>query len=299
MERGVGDESQVQELIDQGHTDWNNGFRGACQGGHLALVQEMLRRGATSPFLTEFMEACLEGRRLVAEFLLDQGMGETVIAFRLACRKGNLAWAFDLCSRMLPDELDACLGEASETGHWPLIHALIDQGATDWDGGLYGACRSGRKDVFADMLQRGATDLAGGCLRAVCIYGQPAMLGEILQRGVPIDGDAALDLAIWGFTCLHPDAQRFMPLVATLLYRGASLAGKSGEMLFTSIHFTDECVELLLKAGVSGDLLPADRVDRVLPPLLAQKREKYLPILQALDVLCSDLCELIVHYAPL
>ena len=39
-----------------------------------------------------------------------------------------------------------------------LLKLMIEKGATNWDGGLYGACQGGHLDLAKLMIQKGATE---------------------------------------------------------------------------------------------------------------------------------------------
>lgn len=103
-------------------------LRGACEGGHLALANLMIAKGAN-----EWNQALVT-----------------------ACRGGNLALA-NLMIEKGAHNWSRGLHEACEAGHLALANLLIAKGANDWNGGLQLACRCGNNALAKLMVASGAT----------------------------------------------------------------------------------------------------------------------------------------------
>src|SRR3972149_3334310 len=80
----------------------------------------------------------------------------------------------------------ACWGGACCAGghcpHRDFVNLMIEKGANDWDGGLWGACRGGHYDLANFMIQKGANDWNWG-LQSACQGGHRDLVNLMISLG--------------------------------------------------------------------------------------------------------------------
>ena len=108
----------------------NDGLWGACEGGHMVVVEKMIACGAND-WNFGLLGACEGGHMAVVEKMIS-------------C--GALWWNMGL--------REACYG-----GHMVVVENMITKGADNWDLGLYWACYGGHMAVVEKMIACGATKI--------------------------------------------------------------------------------------------------------------------------------------------
>lgn len=147
---------QVATESDDVKLVWNNGLRGACKGGHRAIVDLMIERGATD-WSAGLYCACLNNHRVLVDLMIERGTFST-------------------------KNWNDCLYCACKNGHRALVDLMIEKGATDWNRGLAEACRSGIRALVDLMIKRGATQWNWG-LAGACLGGHRALVDLMIERG--------------------------------------------------------------------------------------------------------------------
>jgi hypothetical protein len=160
--------------------DWNEGLRGACQGGHQDIAQWMIEKGADN-FSLGLRGACRGGHRSMAEWMIEKGAVCWDLGLRGACRGGHQAMA-QWMIEMGADEWDYGLGDACRGGYQEMVEWMIKKGANKWDHGLRSACRGGHQEIAQLLIDNGATDLNWG-LGGACRGGHWALAEWLIEKG--------------------------------------------------------------------------------------------------------------------
>jgi len=72
--------------------------------------------------------------------------------------------------------------KACEHGHLEIVKLMIDQGATNWNNGLYIACKYGHLEIVKLMIEQGATDWNTG-LEGACYSGNIEIVKLMIEQG--------------------------------------------------------------------------------------------------------------------
>jgi hypothetical protein len=112
---------------------YNDALRGACEAGYSDLAREMITFGADD-WGRGIWASCIGGHIDIAHDIINRAIA-TDGALRLA---GNYSW-------------DTLLETACHHDRPDFARLAIDHGATNWDSGLYGACKSGSM-VCAELV---------------------------------------------------------------------------------------------------------------------------------------------------
>lgn len=148
--------------------DWNSGLYGACEGGHMDLVELMISKGANewhgamgsachggnleivkliAPKTDRYgslqyglREACLAGHFEIVKYLFSKGAYFTNDALYAACIYGNL----EIVKFLALQALQSSQGSQSLNNN------------CDYDIGLYGACVGGHVEIARFMISRGS-----------------------------------------------------------------------------------------------------------------------------------------------
>ncbi len=67
-------------------------------------------------------------------------------------------------------------------GHLEIANLMIEKGATNWDWGLRGACEGGHLEIVNLMIEKGATDWDWG-LRSACLEGHLEIVNLMIEKG--------------------------------------------------------------------------------------------------------------------
>lgn len=169
--------SLIELAIARGATTVSWAFLGACRGGHVDLVEEMLatdgrvpqsglaRRQLSEHILATGAEyAARRDNIAVIQLLIGRGVQSLGDALSGAAQKGRMAMVRLLEPHILPAEwarMRSCwtcgLWSACYGGNLEIIHMFINHGVRDWANGLIGALKAGRLDIAEMMVTRGAT----------------------------------------------------------------------------------------------------------------------------------------------
>ena len=199
--------------------DWNWGLRGACEGDHIRLVEQMIAKGANK-FSSELFAdicknnneeiiniiienimhncinkkqkliylnnglygACLTGNMKFAELVIEKGAYGWDAGLRGACKGNNkkfAEWMIDKGANIWP----VALSEACKSGHKDIVEWLINEkGVNSWEWGLEGACEGGYKEIAEWMINKGATNW-NFALSGACRNGNKELVEWVIQKG--------------------------------------------------------------------------------------------------------------------
>lgn len=148
--------------------DLNQGLMGACEGGHKAIAEFLIKNGAND-VEWGLKGACRGGHKTLVELMIQMGANNWIAGLRAACEGGHrsmvdlilekraINWTF--ASQIW----DWGLMGACENGHRHLVDLMIERGATNVDFGLYAACKGKQKEIVDLMIAKGGRiDLSGG-----------------------------------------------------------------------------------------------------------------------------------------
>lgn len=164
-----GDRKTVDELIAKGYINFYSGLKGACEGGHIELVELMIQKITKASgwkWNTGLMYACEGGHIKLVELMIQKGADTWNLGLHDACKGGHI----DIVNLMIAKgarKFNLGLKGACEGGHINTANLMIEKGANDWDGGLTSACQfmieTGARDQYSGehknlellMIQRG------------------------------------------------------------------------------------------------------------------------------------------------
>jgi hypothetical protein len=171
--------------------DWDNVIEGACQGGHVDIVDEIFHKytgarerliGLASEGRLEMVKYLVENKGItikddfainkaisarrpeIAHYLLDTfPQADNIFAFEEACSSGYL----DLVKRLLPDDefrLSDGFDGACICNRIDVMGFLVGHMKVDWNVALEVVCKFGTADSIPTItycVSMGATDFAG------------------------------------------------------------------------------------------------------------------------------------------
>ena len=125
-------------LIDK-VKNYNECLKGACQGGHLDIVNYMIEKGA---YHLEYglYDACYGGHLDLAKHVITKGATYLSMGLEGACKGGHLNIAKYMIEKGAKSR-NLALYSACEGGQLDLAKYMIENGATEWNWGLEGACK--------------------------------------------------------------------------------------------------------------------------------------------------------------
>ena len=182
-----GDIKIIQSLIDLGE-DLNEGLIGACEGGHICIVNWIIEKGADD-WNQGLLSACLGGNFQIVLLMIEKLKDSNKFDdsewnedfFQHACEGGNL----DIIKLMIQKgannwDMGLCIGCNKQ--NYNLIKLMIEKGATAWDEGLEEACGAGTLDIVKLMIQKGANNWNDSLERA-CYAGHIDIVKLIIEKG--------------------------------------------------------------------------------------------------------------------
>lgn len=203
----------AQQLLDFGPADIDRGLDCACAGGHTALAEILIAKGASSSDCIR--EAVINGHTELAKILLHRYNYRSITALLAACKLGHIEIAEMLVEsrsgrRLMPGLLGACLGGQREIaerlidlgalkrpktirkcvdfacfgGHVELATWLFAFGPTHKlvRSGLIGACAGGQCEIAEEMIRLGASNIEEGLLSA-CERGHTDIAEMMIDHG--------------------------------------------------------------------------------------------------------------------
>ena len=166
-----GDMDHLMEEIQATKYDW--GLSGACEGGHMDIVNLMIQKGAVN-WNMGLIGACAGGFGAIADLMIKKGADDFSLRLYGVCLSGH----FDIVKLIITnrcydsnpylddDDYDPYLDDddgfysgfegACEGGHVDIIDLLIENGVDNWNIGLKGACRGGHVDIIRMLIEKGA-----------------------------------------------------------------------------------------------------------------------------------------------
>ena len=123
----IADVALIRLMLKRG-ADVNDGLPGACQGGHIDIVDLMINNGATE-WNNGLNRACFGGHRNIVERMIEKGANDWNGGLRSAC----------------------------EGGDRHIVDFMIEKGAGDWNAGLCGAACGVQRSMAELMIRKGAT----------------------------------------------------------------------------------------------------------------------------------------------
>jgi len=136
----------------------NKGLYYACKGGHVAIIELLISRGAND---------------------IESGMSG-------ACESGHLAIVKLMISKGAHD-WNWALGTACRFGHIAIVQFMLFQGAQNLEWGLRRACEGGHLAIVELLISKGATTNWNWALECACDYGQLAIVKFWICKGVNCD----------------------------------------------------------------------------------------------------------------
>lgn len=143
-------EPQEEVQIKPKHTfNWNYVFNGACQSGHMDVIQFVISKGASDWFLG-FQGACCGGHMSVVQFMVSRLQNNSNTYWKPIWKTG--------------------LKSASSGGHINIAKFMISKAkaagtfidAYDWDDALVKACSGGHIEMVQFLISKGACDWTSG-----------------------------------------------------------------------------------------------------------------------------------------
>lgn len=116
---------------------------------------------------------------------------------------------------------------------------MINKGATKWNGGLYGACYGGHKELARLMISKGADDLDGS-LYTACRSNHLVLAELLVMKGAPISATCLY------YACKHNNLKLIELL--TTYYKGHWNSGLEGAC--TGGH--NNLIKLMIDKGATS-----------------------------------------------
>ena len=135
--------------------EWNWGMNGACRGGHIQLVELLIKKGANYNTSSAIYFASVGGNIEIVKLLINKGANDFNWGLAGACENDNIEIAKLMIENGAKD-FDWVLRCACNTGRIESAKMMIEYGANDWNGGLYWACASYQKNTVKLMIEKGA-----------------------------------------------------------------------------------------------------------------------------------------------
>lgn len=143
---------------------WEWGLAGACEGGHLAIIDLMIANGAK--YWDGGMRcACSGGQLEIAKLMIAKGSTNWENGMAEACYAGHIE-IVELMILHGATDWNCGLAQACVGGHRAIVKLMIAKGATDWNWGMERACKGGHLQIVELMISKGANNWNGGIIVA-------------------------------------------------------------------------------------------------------------------------------------
>lgn len=202
--------------------NWNEGFKGACDGGYIDIMEIMIKMGANNLIIGLF-SVCSHGHKELVNFLIDKGLEHIT----------NKVW-------------NKALQRACSGGNKEIINMILEKGANDLNKGLASACLKGYEEIAKMMIEKGATNLDNAFINA-CIYNRKHIVKFLLDKGVNNLNEGLTTLCKLCFD--KNDKLRLLitnkhkELILLLLVKGANID-------YCTVPLSLVDIEYLIKSGI-------------------------------------------------
>lgn len=117
--------------------DFNEGLRGACEGGHISVVELVVAYGADD-WDGGLEEACKRCHLDIVNMMIRYGAFDFNRGLKAACVGNNLEIVKLMfnCGGINPEDINECLYYACSTNNLDLAELMIKLGACDFNEGL-------------------------------------------------------------------------------------------------------------------------------------------------------------------
>lgn len=233
----------------------NGGLSYACHGGHLALVELMVEKGATN--LEIFLEtAYIKGFLDIVKYLTD-----------VCLQRGLYNGVAKIHPKYADGFWDICLTYACKGGHEQTLSYIIKKGKSmkhnfKWTIGLTGACVGGHLNIVHDMVERCAKTRSkinwNGCLQCAVNNGHVHIAKLALEKGVSSFRNWCHDLYISCKECHHDFVNFIREECKELNYElsyNSGLCGVTSGIGWNSALLEDRLrlAKLMIENGAHGD----------------------------------------------
>jgi ankyrin repeat protein len=240
---------RIQERVNMGNLEGRTALHYAASSGNIALVQQLLNRGADIKTedpngITALHIAAKEGNTAVMQLLLNHGADteakddDKKTALHTAVEEGNAAVVQLLLNRGADVHARyqfgcSALHIAVFSGSEAVVQLLLDRGAIVKDDGetlLHSAAMLGNKAIVQLLLDKEANMKAKNrfgetLLHSAAIFGHKVIVQLLLDGGADIEGKNR-----FGETALHCSArQEEEDVVYLLVDRGADVNAKDND----------------------------------------------------------------------
>lgn len=144
--------------------DYNIAMIHAAEGGHIELVNSMLKLGANDYNWT-LVYAARGGHMEIIKLMLNLGASDYNFAMEDASREGHL----DIVEFMLElgaDHYNTALVNGAAGGHIEIVKLMLQKGAREYNTALAWAAAGGHTEIVKLMLKLGANDYNHSMLMA-------------------------------------------------------------------------------------------------------------------------------------
>jgi ankyrin repeat protein len=163
---GGGHMDIVQEMLRLGADDFGWAMRYAAGGGHMDIVQEMIRVGKARTFDWAMQDAAGGGHMDIVQEMIRRGAKTFNKAMIEAARGGHL----DIVQEMIRrgairhptfgiTNVTYAMAEAASGGHMDIVQEMIRHGGsriTDFTEAMANAAEGGHMDIVQEMIRLGA-----------------------------------------------------------------------------------------------------------------------------------------------
>jgi ankyrin repeat protein len=247
----------VQQLIDQGATDFDAAMEEAASKNHQSLIEFFMSRGANQPAdLNQALVGAARGGHVdLMMFLLDHGANDVNSALVVAARRSPIHQGVSDAVDFLLDHgannyNQALIAAAAGLGNrTPILQQMIDHGATAVNQALRAAAERGKINAIEFLIDHGATNL-NAALRLVAHHG-PRNAGDAIISLVR-HGATSLNQALIEAASHASPNQRW--IIGVLLQLGAT--DIPGAIRAATAHNNQSLVEFLRSRQTAASKQP-------------------------------------------
>lgn len=176
------DQIMINFSPDYGVIHLNAALCGAAEGGHLEIVQDLVRRGATH--LKAALDRAIHSNHLpVIQYLVSEGPADVQAALTLD-RPDSHNWLLSFHHPMGQININRALSKAADRGHLETVQYLVNHGATDLNRAAMAAADQGHLELVTWFFDHGATDYERS-LQAAARSGHLEIVKYLVEQGAP------------------------------------------------------------------------------------------------------------------